>query len=64
MTTRDGEALERIDSAKTSAAVGLSTPAGRAVLAAAVCGSALAYMSDDMLNVAFKPRPGRRGQSV
>ncbi len=31
----------------------LSSPAGRAVIAAAVFGSALAYMSDDMLNVAL-----------
>ena len=33
--------------------VGLHTSAGKAVIAAAVLGSALAYMSDDMLNVAL-----------
>jgi hypothetical protein len=33
--------------------VRLRSPTGRAVIAAAVLGSALAYMSDDMLNVAI-----------
>jgi MFS family permease len=36
-----------------SGQVHLRSPTGRAVVAAAVLGSALAYMSDDMLNVAI-----------
>lgn len=52
MTARDPGGPDRSD-AQGFAAAGLSTPAGRAVLGAAVCGSALAYMSDDMLNVAL-----------
>jgi EmrB/QacA subfamily drug resistance transporter len=38
--------------------VGLGTRAGRAIIAAAVLGSALAYMSDDMLNVAVPTMSG------
>ena len=34
--------------------VGLDSSAGRAIIPAAVLGSALAYMSDDMLNVALR----------
>jgi MFS family permease len=37
----------------TPGQVRLGSPTGRAVVGAAVLGSALAYMSDDMLNVAI-----------
>jgi len=39
--------------ATDASGVGLGTSAGKAIIAAAVLGSALAYMSDDMLNVAL-----------
>ena len=39
--------------AQTRGPVPLASATGRAVVAAAVLGSALAFMSDDMLNVAI-----------
>ena len=44
--------------------VRLRSPKGRAVIAAAVLGSALAYMSDDMLNVALPSVAGDLGVGV
>ena len=49
MTEPDSVALPAAD----ASGVGLDSSAGKAIIAAAVLGSALAYMSDDMLNVAL-----------
>jgi EmrB/QacA subfamily drug resistance transporter len=45
--------LRTVSTAAARSEVRLRSPMGRAIVAAAVLGSALAYMSDDMLNVAI-----------